>query len=256
MKRLAPIVALMLAGCALHSPPAPDELRKQALPNTAVPPAWSAPGAATGDVTQAWLATFNDPALEALVREAVTYNYYLQIAAARVEAAEAAARAAGAALLPQLNIAARGGGKMGGDNSGLNVLGLFASWELDLWGRVRAARATSSAQYEAAALDAQYARQSIAALVAKSWFLAREAAAQGAIAAEMVASSQSLVGLSRDRQRVGNADDLEVSTAEASVLGYRDLVLQADVARQNAVRAVEILAGRYPSAHLDGQKRS
>ena len=251
MKRLAPIVALMLAGCALQSPPAPDELRKQALPNTQLPPAWSAPGAATGDVAQAWLATFNDPALEALVREAVTYNYDLQVAAARVEAAEAAARAAGAALLPQLNLAARGGGKMGGDNSGLNVLGLFASWELDLWGRVRSARAASGAQYEAAALDAQYARQSIAALVAKSWFLAREAAVQGAIAAEMVASSESLVGLSRDRRRVGNADDFEVSTAEASVLGYRDLVLQADIARENALRAIEILAGRYPSAHVD-----
>jgi len=68
MKRLAPIVALMLAGCAVHSPPPPDELRKQALPNTAIPPAWTTPGAATGDVTQAWLATFSDPAPEALVR--------------------------------------------------------------------------------------------------------------------------------------------------------------------------------------------
>ncbi|HET7404144.1 MAG TPA: TolC family protein, partial [Usitatibacter sp.] len=60
-----------------------------------------------------------------------------------------------------------------------------------------------------------------------------------------------LVGLSRDRRRVGNADDFEVSTAEASVLGYRDLVLQADIARENALRAIEILAGRYPSAHIE-----
>ncbi|HWH41515.1 MAG TPA: efflux transporter outer membrane subunit [Usitatibacter sp.] len=250
MRRFAPIVALMLAGCALQPPPTPDELRRQALPNTAVPPAWTAPAAGGGDVTQGWLATFNDPALEALVREAVAYNYDLQVAAARVEAAEASARAAGAALYPQLNLIGRGGGKSG-DGGGLNLLGLFANWELDLWGRVRAGRAQAGALYDSTVLDAMYARQSIAALVAKSWFLAREAAVQGAIAAEMVASSESLVGLSRDRQRVGNADDLEVATAEASVLGYRDVVLQADVARQNALRAVEILAGRYPSAHID-----
>jgi len=140
---------------------------------------------------------------------------------------------------------------MSGDNSGLQLLGIFASWEIDLWGRVRAGRAAATAQYEAAVLDTQYARQSIAALVAKSWFLAREAAVQGAIAAEMVDSSESLASLSRDRKRIGNADDFEVTQAEASVLSYRDLVLQADIARQNALRAVEILAGRYPAAQLD-----
>jgi outer membrane protein, multidrug efflux system len=249
MRRIAPIVALMLAGCALQPPPPADELRKQALPNTAVPPAWAA-SADAGEVTRGWLATFNDPALEALVSEAVTYNYDLQVAAARVEAAEASARAAGAALYPQLNLIGRGGGKSG-DGGGLNMIGLFANWELDIWGRVRAGRAQAGALYDSAVLDAVYARQSIAALVAKSWFLAREAAVQGAIASEMVAASESLLGLSQDRKRVGNADDFEVATAEASVLGYRDLVLQADIARRNALRAIELLTGRYPAAQID-----
>jgi outer membrane protein TolC len=67
----------------------------------------------------------------------------------------------------------------------------------------------------------------------------------------MVASSESLVELSRDRLHVGKADELEVSQAEASVLGYRDLVLQAELARSNALRAIEILAGRYPAAAVD-----
>jgi outer membrane protein TolC len=50
---------------------------------------------------------------------------------------------------------------------------------------------------------------------------------------------------------VGSGDELEVSQAEASVLSYSDLVLQAEVARQNALRAIEILAGRYPSAQVE-----
>ena len=239
-----------LAGCALPQPPATAELQAQALPNTRVPERWTADPAAPAEVGGGWLATFRDPELERLVAEAIAYNPDLQIALARVEAAEASARAAGAVLYPQVNLSGRGGGKLSGDASGLQGIGLFASWELDLWGRVRAVRASSLAQYEASALDARYARESIAALVVKSWLLAREAALQGAIAAEMVDAAQSLSGLARDRLRIGKGDEFDVSQSESSLLAYSDAVLQADIARQNALRAVEILAGRYPSAAL------
>ena len=247
----AALACAVLPGCALAPAPTTDDIRAQSMANARVPPQWTAGTTNADAAADGWIRTFDESALERLVAEAIAYNPDLVIAAARVEAAEAAARAAGAALYPQVNFAARGGGKLSGDGSGLQGAGFFASWELDLWGRVRAQRAAATAQYEAAALDAQYARTSIAALVAKSWFLAREAVAQGAIARDMVASSESLAGLSRERRRVGNTDELEVAQAEASVLGYRDLALQADVARQNALRAIEILAGRYPSAQLD-----
>src|SRR5262249_34880698 len=127
----------------------------------------------------------------------------------------------------------------------------FASWEIDLWGHVRGARAGATATYEATALEAVYARESIAALVAKSWFLAREAAMQRAIANAMVASSESLADLARDRFQVGKGDEYEATQAEAGVLAYRDLELQADLARRNALRAIEVLAGRYPSASVE-----
>lgn len=244
-------VAAALAGCALVKTPDAPELKAMALPNAQLPGQWTAGPSATGPVANGWVTEFHDPQLEKLVAEAMVYNPDLQIAAARVEAAEASARAAGAALYPQVNLAGHGGGKLGGDGSGVQGVGLFASWELDLWGRVRAQRAAAGAQYESQVLDTAYARQSIAALVAKSWFLAREAAVQRALAGEMIGSAQALVDLSRDRARVGKSDELEVSQAEASALSYRDLQLQADVARQNALRSIEILAGRYPSAAVD-----
>lgn len=253
LRPLAAILACagLAAGCALAPPPDASQVRSQSLPNTQLPGQWTGGPAPAGAVNNGWLPLFGDAQLERLVAEAVTYNPDLQIAAARVEAAEASARAAGAALYPQVNFGAHGGGKLGGDNSGVSGVGLFASWELDLWGRVRAQRAAATAQYEATALEAVYARESIAALVAKSWFLAREAAVQRAIAGEMISSAQSLVELSRERVRVGRSDELEVSQAEASALSYRDIQLQAEVARQNAQRAIEILAGRYPSATVE-----
>jgi outer membrane protein TolC len=162
---VAPILLAAAAGCALKSPPAPEETRKQALPNLAVPEVWSAE-AATGAAAAGWLASFNDPELEAMVREALANNPDLGVAAARIEQAAGFVKASGATLYPQVSLMARGGGRMSGDSSGLEGAGVFATWELDLWGRVRAERQTARLQYDSTALDAEYARQSIAALVA------------------------------------------------------------------------------------------
>jgi outer membrane protein TolC len=100
-------------------------------------------------------------------------------------------------------------------------------------------------------LEVGYARQSIAALVAKSWFLATEARRQRVIAQEMVAASAKLVDLARERVRIGLGDEYDVRVAEASVQGYRDMILQFNLAEQQAIRAVETIAGRYPAAALD-----
>jgi NodT family efflux transporter outer membrane factor (OMF) lipoprotein len=140
---------------------------------------------------------------------------------------------------------------MSSDSSGLQGVGLFLSWELDLWGRVRSDREAARFRYESTVLDAEYARQSIAALVAKSWFLATEARLQKALAEEMVRSSERLVTLALDRQRVGRGDDYDVSLARAGLQTYRDAVEQLELARQQALRALEALAGRYPAAALE-----
>jgi multidrug efflux system outer membrane protein len=238
------------AGCALLPPPEPAEVRKQAMPNVALPDKWTAQGAAAGAVADAWLASFRDSQLDALVREAVANNSDLRIAAARVEQAAAYAKLAGATLYPQVNIMARGGGKLSGDGSGLQGVGLFASWELDLWGRVRSEREATRFQYESTVLDEAYARQSIAAQAAKGWFLATEARLQKALAEEMVRSSESLVSLALDRQRIGRGDDYDIALARAGLQTYRDAVEQLELARQQALRSLEALAGRYPAAAL------
>lgn len=235
-----------LAGCALAPPPKPEEIRAQALPHFAAPPAFPAvPGVAAGAVRDDWVATFGDAQLDALVREALAYNTDLALAAARVEQAAAYAKLAGSAIYPTVNLAARGGTK-GGDD-GLSGGGLFASWELDIWGRVRAVREAGRDQYEASLADAEYARQSIAALVARSWLTAIEARLQRDIAADIAGLSEQSLSLARDRQRVGSGDEYEVSFALGNVETARDSVRQLAFAHEQALRALEILLGRYPS---------
>ena len=245
---LAVAVAAALAACALKSPPDRDEIANEAAANRQVPQKWTAPGGAPGAVAEGWLASFGDAQLDELAKEALAYNPDLRVAAARVEQATAYQKVAGALLYPQVNLLARGGGKMSGDSSGLQGIGVFVNWELDLWGRVRSGAAAAESQYLSAALDWQYARQSIAAQVAKGWFLAIEARMQKAVAEEMVEASSRQLGLAEDRLRVGNGDEYEVTLAKAGLATYLDSVRNLDLAYQQALRSLETLAGRYPAA--------
>jgi NodT family efflux transporter outer membrane factor (OMF) lipoprotein len=250
-KTLLVPLAFAVAGCALRAPPAPEEILAQSLPNMKQPANWTTPGAADGPVQDAWLASFRDVQLDALVREALQYNTDLQVAAARIEEAAGYAKLAGSTLYPAVNVLARGGGKMSGDNSGLQGVGLFASWEIDIWGRARSASAAGTAQYESVLADAEYARQSIAAAVAKNWYLAIEARMQRALADEIVGASEQTLGLARDRLRVGIGDDFDVAQALASLDSYRDVARQLVLAQQQAQRALETLVGRYPAAAIE-----
>ncbi|MCC6868422.1 MAG: TolC family protein [Burkholderiales bacterium] len=239
-----------LAGCALKDPLRHEDTVAQALPNVALPAQYAAGGLAA-PISDDWLAALRDPALAALVAEAIAYNPDLKVAAARVDQAAAYLAGAKSPLWPQVSLVARGGGKMSGDATGLQGVGLFASWEIDLWGRVRATARATELQYESTQLEAEYARQSLAALVAKAWITAIEARLQMAQAADMLRAAVQLAGLARDRQRVGIGNEYDVALAQANVETLRDSVRSLELAYGNALRALETLAGRYPAAAVE-----
>jgi outer membrane protein, multidrug efflux system len=239
---------LQLPGCVLKKPPDAAAIKKEALPTAEVPAQWTAAGAGAGTVSDNWLVTFRDDQLNAAVVEAIAHNADLREAVARVEQAQQYAKLAGAKLYPSVDLLARGGGKMSGDNSGLQGALLTATWELDLWGRVRCGRAAAAADAASAAADFEYARQSIAAAVAKSWFLATEAGLQAEVARGTIRNGDELVRLAETRSRVGVGNDEDIFVARASVGTYRDTLRQIELGREQAVRALELLLGRYPAA--------
>jgi outer membrane protein, multidrug efflux system len=243
------LVATMVAGCALKAPPDATALKELALPGLQTPAQWAAVGVSAGlESSDNWLAKFGDDQLIAAVNEAIAHNADLRVGATRVEQAQLHAKLAGAKLYPSVDLLARGGGKLSGDGSGLQGGVLTASWELDLWGRVRYGRAASAAQAASAMADFEYARQSIAALVAKSWFLAIEAGLQAEAAREAIRASEELVRLADDRTRIGAGNQADVYIARADVGTYRDVLRQLELGRVEAIRALELLLGRYPSA--------
>jgi NodT family efflux transporter outer membrane factor (OMF) lipoprotein len=256
-RALAAVLSGLMAGCALQPPPSREDLQRGTLSHTVMPPKWKA-GAqasenaavdASAPLAVAWLATFNDPALSALVTEALAHNADLQIAAARVEQAAAILQVASSPMLPSLGVTGVYSGK-GGDGGGLNALFLNASLELDVWGRLRYGEAAAQAQSEAAQADYRYARQSLAATVAKSWFLAIEAGLQRELLEETLRAALVLYRVAQDRLRIGIGDEQPVAEAAANVGSYRDMLRQAMLTRDQALRALELLLGRYPAADI------
>ena len=247
---LLTLAAALPAGCALKPPPEPAEVRAQALPALKPPDTWQSGGAAAGPVTDAWLTDFADPQLDALIAEALANNPDLMAAAARVEQASAYVEAAGAGLLPQVAAIGNISGKDSSSGT-TNFGGIFASWELDLWGRVRSGREAARLQLLSAELANAYAQQSLSAMVAKAWFVASEARLQKSVADDMVAAAGKLVELARQRQRVGIGNESDVSVAEASLATYQDAALQLDLAFRQSLQAIETLVGRYPAAELE-----
>ena len=242
------VLAPATGACVLKAPPDTATIKAEALPAVAVPDVWKAGQSGSGAVTDNWVATFNDEQLSAAVTEALAHNADLRIAAARVEQAVLYARLAGARLYPSVDVLARGGGKMSGDNSGLQGGVLTVSWELDIWGRVRYGRAAAAADALAAQADFEFARQSLAAQVARSWFVAIEAGLQADVARETIRESEELIRLAETRAKVGVGNDEDVFVARANAGTYRDSLRQIELARVQAMRALEVLLGQYPAA--------
>lgn len=249
----AALAAMLVAGCALAPPPGHDALLGQALPpGTAIPPAWKAePG--TGPVSNDWLKSLNDPQLAAIVAEGLANNPDLRQAAEAVQIAQQTVVLVGARLLPQVgaDLGARSIRDDDGHGAAHSTLAYGAlAWELDLWGRLRAQRAAAAADADATALDYAYARQSLAATLAKAWTLATETRRLLTLAEQSVAVYGKLLDLVKIRRAAGKDTDLDVVDTRAKL----DLAQsEAEAARQaygEARRALETLLGRYPAAEI------
>jgi NodT family efflux transporter outer membrane factor (OMF) lipoprotein len=244
-------VLAIAMGCAVKSPPAPhDQLTSILPPTTVVPPEWKATGGASGAVATEWLSTFGDPQLEALVNEGLQNNLDLYAAAARIDVAFALVAQARALLYPQLSI-----------NSGLGLVGHDSvsdksgltgeiSWELDLWGRVRAQAASATANRQANEADLVYARQSLAAIVATTWYQTI-ASERSRVAAEEAAGLYSdLLGLVRTRNQIGQVGQEDVALAGADLDRARQRERSYATSVQHTVRGLEVVLGRYPAAEV------
>ncbi|HET7845081.1 MAG TPA: efflux transporter outer membrane subunit [Xanthomonadales bacterium] len=246
---LSLFIGALLAGCAVTPAPDGDAIRSDALQGVALREDW-VENAPDGDVTGGWLATFDDPALPPLVAEALAANPDQRAAQARIEKAAANLAVAQGYLRPAVGLFAGTSTKAGSDSGGLTGTILSASWELDLWGRLRYGRNARREELAATQADYAFARQLLAARVVQTWYTTTQIRLQRDLARSLVEAAEQGVTLAEKRKKVGVGLERDVVLAQASANQYRDAAVQLDLAYDQSGRALELLLGRYPAAEI------
>jgi outer membrane protein TolC len=116
---------------------------------------------------------------------------------------------------------------------------------------LRAQRAAAEAGYEATALDYAYARQSLAAMTAKLWYLTIETRQLLALAEQSVTIYGQLLSLVQARRAAGRDSDLDVVDVRAKLEAAQSEVERARERYGEARRVLEVLLGRYPAAEIE-----
>ncbi|HLH56532.1 MAG TPA: efflux transporter outer membrane subunit [Verrucomicrobiae bacterium] len=213
------LLCLFLAGCAVG----PDYHR----PEIKSPPAFRGEESSLTNsfADLPWWEVFHDSTLQSLIRTALTNNYDLRIAVSRVEQARAIADQARGQFFPQLNYAGLAGkGKnVGAGNapSPTGVTGGFiaadvnASWEPDLWGRIRRLNESARAQWYASDEARRDVMTSVIAQIAQDYFQLLALEEEMEIAQQSTNSFGDSLKIFTQRLQGGVASRLETSSAEA-----------------------------------------
>src|SRR6201997_4870798 len=280
---LGAAACLTLASCAIRQPPVGEEIMPESA-RARIPGHWAGPHR-SGAAVPNWIRTFGDPELAALVADAIERNPDLKAAAARVEASRAAVRIAASSLYPRIamkGLGERQGQHLNGDlGRGINppdfgssgtenaggagldtsvdetsqrwVYGIAAgaAWEADVWGRIRSKKAAAKAESEALEADYEFARQSLAAAVARAYFTTIEAAQQEANAQETLDIYQEYSKLTDIQKQHGFASDFDVSQIKSRTASAEDALYTAQAVRAQTIRAIEVVTSHYPAGRFD-----
>ena len=245
MKRSAPLVALLLAGCISMEP-------HYARPEAAVPPSWPA-GDAYLRQSEATLPAvtyqeiFRDPRLQSLIEQGLFNNQDLALAAANIAAARAQHRIQRAELFPEVD-AQTGVTGVKNDNGGANAqltagVGI-PSFELDLFGRIRSLTKAQLNRYFASEAAARSTRLALVADIADAWLTYGADASLLKIAEDTAASAQRSVALTRARLQGGIAPRTDLRQAELVLYGANATVARQRTALAQDVNLLQLLIGQ------------
>lgn len=251
---LAPItVAGLLAGCAIPA-------SKTVVEPVSATALGLAPDAAPV-IAADWWRSFGDPQLDRLVRDSVAGSPSLDAALARVAQAQAVLSTRRADNGPDVTLdaqeqLARLSGRYtipppyAGSTRFVGSTAANLSWNLDLFGRQKAAIEGARASVRAASLDVAAARMALSGAVVQTYIDLERAEAQAGIAQRTIATRQNSLKLVNVRIRNNLASKLDAQAAMTLLAQARQALLRAQAAQVLAKNALAALAGRganYPA---------
>jgi NodT family efflux transporter outer membrane factor (OMF) lipoprotein len=243
---LVPALALGLAACALGpryerpEPPLPADWRDP----TGEGAAWPSPG---------WWREFGSPALERYMAIAADGNIDIAVAAARILQADAQLRIAGASLLPTASGSADASRSRPASSSNrtaqfsTNIGTSFgASYEVDFWGRNRAAVQSADARALASRFDRETVTLSVAANVATTYFQILEFQDRLAIARDNLDNALRVLAVVEARAQQGAVSALDLAQQRTVILNQRAAIPALELQVQQGEIALSSLLGITP----------
>ena len=240
---IAAVVLLWVAGCTTVPGPVKGPVD--------LPDAFSESGSSAQQ--SQWWRSFNDPALDSAIEQALTSNFSLRSVWDRLAQAEAIAKREGSGLYPSVDVEAGTSGsrsKRNGrktDTTNL-LLGLAAGYEVDLWGRIRSAREAALLDVQAGEQEIQAAAVSLSAAVAETWYRLAEALEQVRIVASQKKTNEQLFELVLERFRQGQVQAVDVLQQGQLVQSGEGALTLAGQRVQSLRHQLAVLLGSPPKS--------
>ena len=253
-----PLGLALASGCGLiHS------VERDPAPPVTVPARFAEASATSSTVAAGrWWQAFQDPALDAVVDEALARNLGLRQAYARLDQARAVRDASRAGYLPSVNLeasvgrsrsvfnfgsASPTGGAFSVEQTQYNV-SLAAAYEVDLWGRVHSMASAAELDFQATSEDVAAATMTLSAQVAEVWFQLAEQRESERLLLDQVARNQTQLELMELRFGQGLANAVDVLQQRQALAGSRTQLPPVQAARRVLEHQLAVLLGQPPSA--------
>jgi NodT family efflux transporter outer membrane factor (OMF) lipoprotein len=253
------VAAGLLTGCSIGpkytrpSAPVPAAYKELEAPN--LEGAWK-PAQPGDDVARGkWWEKFNDPELNGLEDQLNISNQNLAAAAANVQAARAMIREAHAQYFPTLTVnpgitnsrLSTAFGQTIGNTFNTFSLPVEASWEPDLWGRIRNTVKAATFSAQASVADLENVRLSAQAELATDYYQLRAQDTLQQLLDSTVRAYQEELDLTRDLYKAGIGSDEAVAQAEAQLKATQAQATNLGILRAEYEHAIALLCGQPPS---------
>lgn len=240
---------VLLSGCTALLPETSPEMIEKT-------PATFSNASTNSAINSEWWKTFNNNELNSLISTAFSNNLSLAQTAARFRQARASADKLSTSTYPSLTASAQTGRSetesltddgISASSSGENYsIGLAASYELDLWGRVNSLRKTASFNTKASFLDLETASMSLSARIAELWIQIIEAKTRIILTTRQIETNSQTLDLLKQRVAMSNTSMLDVYQQEQHL---RTTEARLPPAKQNLellMNQLAVLLGRHP----------
>ena len=253
MKKIIGIpLLMMMCSCSVG----PDYVRPSVETPAAFKENWKQAQPKDATLRGKWWEVFGDKDLNALEEQVNTSNQNIKAVEAQFRQARALTDAARAAFFPVISANASEDRSKNGNAARLNAPGinntysasLDASWELDLWGRVRRSVESNEASAQASAADLESTRLIAQAELAADYFQLRLSDAQKRLFNDTVKNYERSLVLTKNQYAVGVAARSDVVQAETQLESTKAQAIDIDVARAQFEHAIAILIGKAPAS--------